>query len=633
MTKLLLKALVGISLASLVAVAAVNGQGVAPGAVGAPGIMGAINDKAGKPLAGITVSARATDQSMTTSVYTDAKGVYVFPHLVAGSYKLWAQAVGFTTTKADVVLDGTRTTASNLTMLPLADFGMQLTGYEWFNSLPDDTTEHKRMKQVMYVACTGCHSLDLPLQNRFDETGWKAIVKSMENSFYNGHVPGDLRADQMRWEGQIMRHHRDDLAKYLAEVLGPDSKPLKLQPLPRPSGDAARAVVTEYELPLKEQQNAPSWYTGQDWSLGPSTGMHGIVGIHDVMLDEKGIAWLTQARTTWENNRSLIRLDPQSGAMDAVKIIDPAGKLMLFEQIASPNPKGEIWMHEGPNFVRLNPKTETFDLFVAPRVMGGTFNSMDSDSQGRAAANTRSGVMVYDPTATGDKVSAYPGWAVYQQKTPGDGTTYGISYDAEDNLWWSESYVSKVATRDMKTGKVDEFDMIDPEFDARKALSKPEDIKWYESIGGGTWSNNSASPLPYANMPRRLSADKHGDTVWVPNWSQSNIAEINIHTHRVTYHRLPIQVHPYKTIVDKDHNVWTDTSLNDSVFRFTPSTGQWTMFRLPSHGCGSRHVSFDDYKGDLWLPCDQSNKVARFQMRSEAQLLALQAAATTATRK
>jgi streptogramin lyase len=182
----------------------------------------------------------------------------------------------------------------------------------------------------------------------------------------------------------------------------------------------------------------------------------------------------------------------------------------------------------------------------------------------------------------------------------------------------------------MKTGKVLEFDMHDPDYEKRKALATPADLAFYESIGGGTWAKNSASPLPYANMPRRLSADKHGDTVWVPNWAQSNIAEINIRTHKVTYHELPIRVHPYKTTVDKHHNVWTDTSLADAVWRFTPSTGAWTMFRLPSHGCGSRHISFDDYKDELWLPCDQSNKVIRFQFRSADEILALETAAAPA---
>ena len=576
------------------------------------------------------MSARSTDRTFTTSVYSDERGVYVFPHLEAGTYKVWAQAVGFVTGKADLQLDGSRTVNRALTLKPLADFGPQLTGYEWFSSLPEGDANDRRMKQVMYVACTGCHSLDLPLQNRFDEAGWNKIVKSMETSFYNGFVPpGDQPANQLRWEGQIIRFHRDDLAKYLAKVRGPDSPPLALKPQPRPMGDAARAVVTEYELPLKETLNDPSWYTGTDWMLGPSTGMHGAVGIHDVMLDANGMAWLTQSRTTFENNRSMIKLDPKSGEMTNFKVTGPTGAIMDFEQIASPDPMGNIWMHAGASFVRLEPKTDTFTLFPMPAAMGGTANSTDTDSRGRAVANASNGFVMFDPAAYSRKEGTYPGWRKYQQLSANDGTTYGISADAEDNIWWSESYADKVAKRDMKTGKVTEFVMHDPDYDARKALATPADLEFYEAIGAGTWANNSASPLPYMNMPRRLAADKHGDTVWVPNWAQSSIAEINIHSHQVTYHRLPIQTHPYKTIVDPQHNVWTDSGLADSVFRFTPSTQQWTQFRLPSHGCGSRHISFDDYSGELWLPCDQSNKVIRFQFRTADEVRAQVAAATT----
>jgi streptogramin lyase len=628
MNKSCLAVLLSASVACLVAVANVQAQGSAASL--APAIIGTIKDKAGKPLNGVTVSARSSDQTFTTSVYSDERGVYVFPQLAAGKYKLWAQAVGFNTEKADLTLDGSHTVNRGLTLKPLVDFGLQLTGYEWFNSLPEGDANDRRIKQVMYVACTGCHSLDLPLQNKFDETGWNAIVKSMENSFYNGYVPGDLQPAQMRWEGQIIRYHREDLAKYLAKVRGPDSPALALKPLPRPTGDAARAVVTEYELPLKERDNEPSWYTGTDWMLGPSTGMHGIVGIHDVMLDAAGIAWITQARTTFENTRSLVKLDPKTGEMSNYRVIGPNGQLMLFEQIASPDPLGNIWMHEGSSVVRLEPASENFALFTMPRAMGGTANSTDADSKGRVVANARYGFVMFDPAEQNKKGVMYPGWNFHQQLSANDGTTYGIAADAEDNIWWSESYADKVATRNMKTGKVTEFDMRDPDYDARKALATPADLAFYDSIGGGTWATNSASPLPYMNMPRRLSADKHGDTVWVPNWAQSNIAEINIHTHEVTYHRLPIQTHPYKTIVDPQHNVWTDSGLADAVFRFTPSTRQWTMFPLPSHGCGSRHISFDDYKGELWLPCDQSNKVIRFQFRTTDQLRALEASAAPA---
>ena len=598
----------------------------------APAIVGTVSDGSGKPLAGVTVSARAFDRTMTTSVYTDDAGRYVFPHLDAGRYRVWMQRVTFATARDEATLDGNHTVSRDVTLKPLADYGAQLTGAEWFDSLPDDTVGHRRVKQIMYVACTGCHSLDVVLQNRFDETGWNAIVHSMEQAFYNGYRPGDLKASQLRWQGQIIRHHRAELAQYLTEVRGPESRPLTLKPFAPLTGDAARAVVTEYELPVKEQANEPSWYTGSDWSLGPSTGMHGIVGIHDVVADASGTAWITQARTTFETNRSMIKLNPDTGAMTSYRITSPDGTLLFFEQIATPDPKGYIWMHDSTNVVRLNPMTEAFSLFHLPTVMGTMVNSTDTDSKGRAYINGRSGTAVFDPAEQGRKDVAYPGWSFYQQHTPGDGTTYGITTDADDNVWWSESYVDKVAMRDAKTGQITEFDMHDPLYDARKSLATPADLAFYASIGGGTWAANSASPLPYANMPRRLSADKRGDTVWVPNWAQSNIAEINIRTHKITYHELPIRVHPYKTTVDKDHNVWTDTSLADAVWKFVPSTGQWTMYRLPSHGCGSRHISFDDRKGELWLPCDQSNKVMRFQFRTAAQVDSLRAAVRPAAR-
>jgi streptogramin lyase len=630
MNKNYLAFLLAVTAACFVATTSVEAQGQTAAARVAPAIMGTIKDQAGQPLGGVTVSARSSDRTFSTSVFTDERGVYVFPRLAAGNYNLWAQAVGYTTEKAELPVKDAGTAQRDLAMKPLADFGPQLTGYEWFASLPDDNAQHRRMKQIMYVSCAGCHSLDLPLQNKFDRVGWNAIIKSMENSFYSGHRPGELDASQLLWLGQIMRRHREELAAYLTEVRGPDSPALKLKPLDRPTGDAARVVVTEYELPVKEQENAASWYTGTDWMKGPSTGMHGIVGIHDVMADAAGNAWITQARTTFETNRSMVKLDPKTGETVAYRVTGPDGKLMYFEQIASPDKKGDIWMHTNKAMVRLEPTTEKFTSFPLPKVMGSMFNSTDADSKGRAFANANFGVAMFDPSELGNTGAAYPGWHLYQQTTPGNGVTYGITTDAEDNVWWSESYADKVATRDMKTGKVFEFDMHDPDYEKRKALATPADLAFYESIGGGTWAKNSASPLPYANMPRRLSADKHGDTVWVPNWAQSNIAEINIRTHKVTYHELPIRVHPYKTTVDKHHNVWTDTSLADAVWRFTPSTGAWTMFRLPSHGCGSRHISFDDYKDELWLPCDQSNKVIRFQFRSADEILALETAAAPA---
>ena len=141
-----------------------------------------------------------------------------------------------------------------------------------------------------------------------------------------------------------MRYFQPDLAKYLAQVRGPDSPPIVPRPMPAPTGAAARAVFTEYFLPIQVRPNEPSWYYGQDWMLGPSTGMHGAVGVHDVVIDHAGIAWITQSRTDFETNRTLVKLDPQIGAMSNIKLTDPDGHIVLFEQI-NESSQGLIWMH------------------------------------------------------------------------------------------------------------------------------------------------------------------------------------------------------------------------------------------------------------------------------------------------
>jgi streptogramin lyase len=596
----------------------------------APGLMGVIRDSHGKPVNGVAVSARGTEQTFTTSVYTDERGQYLFPALTAGKYQLWAQAVRFATARAQLRLDGAHTARQDLTLKPLSDYEAQLTGVEWYDALPDDSADHRRMKQVLYVACTGCHGLDMVLQNRFDDTGWNAIIRAMQSAWYSGwRGASDLPASQLRWEAQIMRRHQNELAQYLAEMRGPRPSPMRFNPMPRPSGEAARAVVTEYDLPISARENELPWYNGDDWMDGPSAGMHGIVGTHDVVVDGGGYAWISHSggRSSFETNRSMLKLDPRTGAMTAYQLLDGRGRMVFVEQISSLDSKGGIWMHSDDGFIKLDTTTEQISAYPMPAVMEGMENSTDVDSKGGVWANARFGVVRFDPGEQNRADVAYPGWQLFQQRTPGDGITYGISADADDNPWWSESYVDKVAMRDMKTGQVSEIDMRDPDYEARKALATPADLAFYESIGAESWSTNSASPLPYANMPRRLAADKTGNSVWVPNWAQSNIAEIDIHSLRVTYHRLPIHVHPYKTIVDKQHNVWTDTSLADAALKFNPASGAWTVYRLPSHGCGSRHMGFDDFRGEAWIACDQASKVVRIQFRTAADLQQLQLAA------
>jgi streptogramin lyase len=93
---------------------------------------------------------------------------------------------------------------------------------------------------------------------------------------------------------------------------------------------------------------------------------------------------------------------------------------------------------------------------------------------------------------------------------------------------------------------------------------------------------------------------------------------------------MPFYEHPYKTTVDNHHRVWADGQVSDTGNEFDPATQKWTVYQLPSRGCSSRHVFFDNVRGELWVPCDQANMVVRVQFRSAGDL---QAQATAASRR
>src|SRR5215211_532451 len=83
-----------------------------------PGVIqGTVTSADGQAMEGVIVSARAADKSFTTSVFTDRQGAYAFPPLDAGQFKVWAQAVGFESGRAEFTLAGARTDR-NFTLTP-----------------------------------------------------------------------------------------------------------------------------------------------------------------------------------------------------------------------------------------------------------------------------------------------------------------------------------------------------------------------------------------------------------------------------------------------------------------------------------------------------------------------------------
>src|SRR6266404_5928444 len=137
---------------------------------------GTIRSAAGKPLEGVTVSAKSDGKTISTSVFTDEDGEYIFPSLDIGTYRVWAQAVGFDTGRARVEWTCARSIHQDFVLKTGGDPTRQMTGSDWFATLPDDTIQERRIKDVLKTSCTGCHQTSYILQNRFDKAGWLAVI-------------------------------------------------------------------------------------------------------------------------------------------------------------------------------------------------------------------------------------------------------------------------------------------------------------------------------------------------------------------------------------------------------------------------------------------------------------------------
>ena len=177
-------------------------------------LSGVITARNGQKLEGVTVSAKLEGATITTSVYTDSGGSYVFPPLAAGRYRVWAQALGFETAKSPVVLASAQRSNFTLDEIRNAERRFrQLPGEMMVAALPEATPEDAHMKKIFMNNCTGCHATSYALQFRFDEAGWSKIIDLMKVVPVNGVYPGPNAKPS-----QILERNQKPLAAYLARA-------------------------------------------------------------------------------------------------------------------------------------------------------------------------------------------------------------------------------------------------------------------------------------------------------------------------------------------------------------------------------------------------------------------------------
>ena len=589
----------------------------APAAAADALLAGTISAGSGEKLGGVSVSAKPQGGTVTTTVFTDGSGAYVFPPLPEGKYRVWAQAVTFATGKASLDLSGKK--QQNFALQPLADFERQLPGDMVLAALPGDTPDDARLKNLVRKNCTGCHTPSFPLQNKFDEAGWTAILDLMKHV----NVLGTYQGPQHKPNPTIESHEKE-LAAYLARARGPGQTSMKFDHLrPRPSGDAARVVFKEYDVPLDPDYGLPVKYMvndGSDWSLGTPSGMQGGYGIHDAVADLDGNLWFTYSFPSkiW----TVGRIDAKTGAVKAFKLDDRRDIAVNTHGIVR-DQKGYLWFntrsavarsHGG--LARIDPKAQSIQVFEPPASMSGTAGTLDVDPQGFVWVTSPDGVLRFDP----DKHEFQEFKSITYKNDKGVATVYGLAADRNGNGWWALMTQDLVDHGDAKTGKSSEIS-LQPDEKAMDTMTESE-----RAMYAKFQPPDFNTPFPWAQGPRRLGTDKNGDYVYVGDSFGGNLARININTHETSYIPLPNPEadQPYEVVVDSQHNVWTNMWSTDQVAEYHPAAKQWTLYDLPTRGTETRYVSLleKDGKMEVVLPYSRTRKVAVMTFRSDAEMQA-----------
>jgi streptogramin lyase len=566
-------------------------------------LAGTVRGPDGKAMEGVTVSAAIEGGTITTSVYTDERGRYFFPTLPAGNYRVRAQAVGYQAGRAEVGLALARQTHQDFALQALKDFERQLTSPEWLAALPDDKPGDLRLKQIFVNSCTTCHSAAFALQNRFDPAGWETILARMETIDVYGKAGAPA--------SPIITHYKAELAPYLARVRGPGPSPLHIKPYPRPTGEAARVVVTEFAIPSAASPNELVDQDGGDWSEGiPGVG-NGAGGLHDIAIDHNGNAWVSNGIEN--RNRSFLKLDVKTGKVTDFKLDAPNGFARGTHGVAE-DQNGTIWFNVFANggtfgrgsLLRVDPDTAKYDVFASPEEMGTVGISVQVDAKGKIWASS-DGAIVFDPAARK--------FTYFKPLTPGTGG-YGVTGDADGNGWFCQPGVDIVGIADFATQTVSELRL--PPRPGADEISTEEDRSFFPRA----ISSFTTGILP-GEGPRRMTAQ--GNYVWWSDWFGQSLARVNIRTHEVKYFPAPPNLSPYTMVADKNGMLWVALPNDDRVAKLNPETRQWTIYNLPSRGTNTRFITVDRHKDtvEVWSVSFVTSKVVRVQLRTKQQTEAL----------
>ena len=475
-------------------------------------IRGTVRDRQA-PLYGILVTAKADGKNVSTSVFTDEHGEYVFPPLPAGNYQL---SVG-TKWQESVTLDAASVKKDFVVELG-PWFLNQTSGDSFLGVLPGAEAE----KKELINNCGGCHSIWRAV-NRGPATsdGWTSLIRRM--GLKKG---GDGSLDPtVAPRVDMSAKNFPFLVKYFSDEFKSDLKQGRVvEAMIRPRGEGARAVFTEWDLPSN------------------------VGGIATAKVDSRGMIWFPSGRLG-----AVGRLDPRTGEAqtwpvplgETTKGDEPPLHDILIDK------QDNVWVTGGgaDKIVYLNTKTFQYTVWDVPADYGKKPHTGDFDRDGNYWFTMQTGkpgkgwVVKLDPR-TG-KFSGFPTKADFPH--PYGPEPYGLVVDGKGSIWFTELFGSKLGKIDSQTGEMTEYSTLIPNAGPRRLGLDSKGNLWFTECFAGKIGKLDPTTMlftdfdlgvPGGGFPYGLRVDK-SDQVWFSMNSNNTIGKLDPKTKKITYSLFP----------------------------------------------------------------------------------------------
>jgi streptogramin lyase len=537
----------------------------APGAA----LTGRVTSAAEGAMEGVLVNAKRDGSNMTTTVVSNAAGVYAFPpqRLESGRYTITIRAAGYVLPGAHKMVDvtGRTTTEADLRLeqASVLDKALQLTSAEWLYSYPISEQAKFTLRD-----CTRCHSHTRPAMSTYDAATAAYVMQRMIYS--SGSTPASYQlpsSEVTNWgrpDGVMAREpsnlHRRQAEAVAAINLSKGAWQYPLKTFPRPNGKETQVILTMYDL--KRPLAKP----------------------HDVQIGPDGWVYYNDF-----NDNIIGKMNPKTGETKEYRYPYMAEK-------ASFTPIGNrTMMHDGNGKFyigtqfQLGPaifdsRTEQFDLYN----FSGAMTLAESSDVDGWAWNGGAGASL-------SRVQFKGNGQIVREMVRAEGGSlgaYDIAVDSKNNVYGGDRTSTSIWRVDAKTLKATFYPIPD----------KPRGQEG--SLGGGM---------------RRAVVDSK-DRFWWGGFDGNFVGVLDTKLpagQEIKLFPVPLPwFQPYIAENDDAGYTWTGSISADRVARLNEATGEWNVYLLPKE-TNLRHIhvqrSGNGGPSSLWVGMNHQARIVHIE--------------------